>query len=97
MPDAAATSTTNQTEWHVYILECADGTLYTGITTDIERRINEHNSSALGARYTRSRRPVALHYHENANSRSAALKREIEIKKLSRKAKRSLTIPCSKV
>jgi len=95
MPDAPATSTTNQTEWHVYILKCSDGTLYTGITTDIERRINEHNSSSLGARYTRSRRPVTLHYHENASSRSTALKREIEIKKLSSRAKRSLTISCT--
>jgi len=95
MPDAATSPTTNQTNWHVYILKCSDGTLYTGITTDIERRINEHNSSSLGARYTRSRRPVTLHYHENSSSRSDALKREIEIKKLSRQAKQSLTIPCA--
>ena len=49
-------------EWFVYILECADGSLYTGITTDLERRVSEHNEGKLGARYTRARRPVKLRY-----------------------------------
>ena len=80
--------------WFIYIVECRDGTYYTGITTDIERRISEHNTSPLGARYTRARRPVKLHYHETADNRSEALKREIQIKKLPRKRKQSLsTLP----
>jgi putative endonuclease len=74
----------------VYILECADGTYYTGITTDLERRVEEHNHSDKGARYTRSRRPVTVRYHETCADKSDALKREIAIKKLSRAAKTRL-------
>lgn len=77
--------------WHVYILRCADGSLYTGITTDLARRVEEHNQGgALGARYTRSRRPVQLIYSETADSRSAAAKREAALKKLDRPAKLAL-------
>lgn len=77
--------------WCVYILRCADGTLYTGITTDLPRRIAEHNgSSALGARYTRSRRPVELVYVESAASRAAAARRETAIKRLDRARKLAL-------
>lgn len=77
--------------WHIYILRCADGTLYTGITTDLARRLGEHNQGgALGARYTRSRRPVELIYSETADSRSAAAKREAALKKLDRAAKLAL-------
>lgn len=77
--------------WHVYILRCADGTLYTGITTDLARRLEEHNrGGAPGARYTRSRRPVQLIYSEAAASRSAAAKREAALKKLDRAAKLAL-------
>jgi len=90
MPDTQTPLTDSKEKWHVYILECRDGSFYTGITTDIERRIKEHNNSPLGARYTRSRRPVKLHYHENVDNRSEALKRELQIKKLSSKNKRSL-------
>jgi putative endonuclease len=68
--------------WFVYILRCADGTLYTGITTDLARRVDEHNAGKAGARYTRSRRPVALVYSEAAENRSEASKREHAIKKL---------------
>jgi putative endonuclease len=68
--------------WFVYILRCADGTLYTGITTDLIRREQEHNSAKAGARYTRSRRPVTLVYSEAAANRSDASKREHAIKKL---------------
>ncbi len=68
--------------WYVYIVRCSDSTLYTGITTDLERRLLEHNSGPKGARYTRSRRPVALVYCEQATSRSAATSREAHIKKL---------------
>ncbi len=73
--------------WHVYLVECADKTLYTGITTDLERRINEHNDSLKGARYTRAKRPVKLVYSEAAVSRSEASKREHELKKLPRSEK----------
>ena len=71
----------------VYILECADGTLYTGITTDVERRVYEHNNEPSGAKYTRVRRPVRLVYHQECENRSEALKKEAKIKKLSREAK----------
>lgn len=73
--------------WHVYIVECADGTYYTGITTDIERRLNEHNYSFKSAKYTRSRRPVKLVYVETSENRSTASRRESQIKKLSRNKK----------
>ncbi len=67
--------------YYVYMLECADGTLYTGITTDLERRLEEHNSSDKGAKYTRARRPVNLVYSEKYPDRSSASKREYAIKK----------------
>lgn len=74
--------------YFVYILECADGTLYAGIATDLERRLDEHNNSPKGAKYTRTRRPVKLVYTEAYSDRSAASKREYEIKKkMSRKDK----------
>lgn len=72
----------NKNSWFVYILRCADGTLYTGITTNLARREQEHNSEKKGARYTRSRRPVVLVYSEEAADRSEASKREYAIKKL---------------
>ncbi len=75
--------------WHVYILECADGTLYTGITTDIERRLSEHNSR-IGAKYTSARLPVSLVYSEHADNRSAASKREHAIKQMTRAEKIAL-------
>ena len=74
----------------VYILECADGTYYTGITTDITRRLEEHNHSPKGAKYTRARRPVILKYHEEHPGKSQALKREMEIKRMKRSAKENL-------
>ena len=70
----------------VYILECGDGSLYTGWTTDVEARVETHNSGE-GAKYTRSRLPVKLVYFEEVEGRSAALKREAAIKKLTRKKK----------
>ena len=73
--------------WNVYIVECADGTYYTGITTDVERRINEHNYSFKSAKYTRSRRPVKLVYVESSENRSTASRRERQIKRLSRSKK----------
>ena len=68
--------------WHVYMVRCSDGTLYTGITNNLEKRIESHNSEKDGARYTRSRRPVKLVYAEQAGSRSAAAKLEYQLKKL---------------
>jgi len=75
--------------FYCYILECSDGTFYTGWSTDPERRLREHNSGA-GARYTRSRRPVRLVYLEQLPDKSAALKRERAIKALSRPKKQKL-------
>jgi putative endonuclease len=77
----------------VYIVECADGTLYTGWTTDIERRLKAHNAGR-GARYTRQRGPVRLVYLEEVPDRPTAQKREMEIKRLSRAGKFKL-IECS--
>ena len=76
--------------YFVYILRCADDTLYTGITTDIVRRVEEHNSSDKGAKYTKLRRPVELVYSEKSENRSSASKREYAIKKLSRAQKLEL-------
>ena len=76
--------------WHIYILRCADDTLYTGVTTDLARRVSEHNESLKGAKYTRVRRPVLLVYSEAFESRSAACIREAAIKKLSREEKSRL-------
>jgi putative endonuclease len=70
--------------YYVYILECSDCTLYTGITTDVVRRLKEHNNSSLGARYTKSRRPVKLVYSKDVENKSAALKEELRIKKMKR-------------
>ena len=74
-------------EWTVYILRCRDGSLYTGITTDPERRLAEHNSDRGAARYTRARRPVQMIYTEPAADRAAASRREAAIKRLSRAEK----------
>jgi putative endonuclease len=76
--------------YYLYILKCADQTLYTGITTDLERRIFEHNKTKLGAKYTTSRRPVKLAYSKKFENRSVALKEEIRIKKLRKSEKLSL-------
>jgi predicted GIY-YIG superfamily endonuclease len=76
-------------EWHVYIVRCSDGSLYTGIAKDVEARVRQHNSGN-GARYTRSRLPVKLAYQEPAADRSAALKREYAIKQLAPSDKRRL-------
>ena len=77
--------------YSLYILKCSDGTYYTGITTDIERRISEHNGHApKGAKYTSARRPVELVYRTVFSTRSEALKEEIRIKKLTRAEKQTL-------
>lgn len=76
--------------WYVYILKCSDGTLYTGITTCLSHRVNEHNDSAKGAKYTRSRRPVKLVWSQKAINRSEASKKEYQIKKMTRSKKLNL-------
>lgn len=73
----------------VYVLECGDGTFYTGYTTDVERRLSEHRDGA-GAKYTRGRGPFELRHIEEFASRSAAMAREAEIKALSRRGKERL-------
>ncbi|MGB3341691.1 MAG: GIY-YIG nuclease family protein [bacterium] len=75
--------------WYVYIIECSDNTLYVGVTLDIERRLKEHNSGK-GGRYTRARMPVNLIYNESYNSKSKALKREIQIKGWTKRKKIAL-------
>ncbi len=76
--------------YFTYIVLCADNTLYTGIATDLKRRIEEHNFSDKGAKYTKARRPVKLVYSEKHPDRSSASKREYHIKKMSRKEKEIL-------
>ena len=78
-----------ETIWKLYILRCGDGTLYTGITMDVAKRLEVHRSGK-GAKYTRSRGPLELVYEEECGDHSAALKRELEIKKLSREEKMKL-------
>lgn len=75
---------------HVYILLCSDNSLYTGITTDVERRVDEHNFSPLWAKYTKARRPLQLAWSQTATSKSEASKIEHSIKKLSRAQKLDL-------
>ena len=75
--------------WFVYILRCVDGSLYTGISTDVNRRLEQHNAGTA-SRYTRSRLPVVLVYEVEQATKGKALKRELEIKALSRKAKEAL-------
>ena len=75
--------------WYVYIVRCRDGTLYTGITTDLDRRIEDHNRG-IGSKYTAARRPVRLVYSEPQPNRSSASKREAQIKGWPRSKKKSL-------
>lgn len=76
--------------YYVYLLVCADGTFYTGITTDTFRRVGEHNTSLKGAKYTKARRPVSLVYEEVCDSRATAQKREYTLRKLSHVEKAKL-------
>ena len=73
--------------YYLYILKCSDKTFYSGITTDLPRRVKEHNSSKLGAKYTRGRRPVKLVYSRKFRNRSTASRAEAKVKNLSRKEK----------
>jgi predicted GIY-YIG superfamily endonuclease len=78
-----------ETPWYLYILECSDGSFYTGVTNDLERRCRQHNEG-LASRYTRSRRPVKLRYQEQLSGRTSALIRECAVRLLSRKGKEEL-------
>lgn len=80
-----------ESSWKLYMLRCRDGSLYTGITTDVEKRVAAHNSGK-GAKYTRSRKPVELVYQEECTDHSAALKRELEIKALTKEEKEKLIV-----
>lgn len=79
----------DESAWLLYIVECRDGSLYTGITNDIDRRLKEHNDGSA-SRYTRSRRPVTLRYQEPCVDRSQALIRELSVKLLNRREKQTL-------
>ena len=76
-------------ENYTYILECADGSLYTGYTTDVEKRLKTHNAGK-GAKYTKNRRPVVLKYYETFSTKQEAMRREWAVKQLSRKEKLAL-------
>ncbi len=89
MPNESKNEMKPDKTWFVYILRCADGTLYTGITNDLTRRCDQHNAGTA-SRYTRSRLPVVMVYQEVQATRSLALKRELAIKKLSRQQKELL-------
>ena len=84
-----AEADSSEDTWFVYIMRCADNSLYTGITKDLDRRLKQHNAGTA-SRYTRGRLPVSLEYQEEQPSQSMALKRELAIKALSRKEKESL-------
>lgn len=75
--------------WFCYLLVCADGTLYCGITNDLEKRLDAHNAGE-GAKYTRGRTPVKIVYREKCSDKSSALKRELQIKRLTREQKQAL-------
>lgn len=85
----ALTDANSQLDWTVYMVRCADGSLYTGIAKDLAARIETHNSGK-GAKYTRTRRPVSIVWQEPAETRSAASKREYAVKRLSRQTKLSM-------
>lgn len=76
-------------QWYLYILQCGDGTLYTGITDDVQRRFQLH-SAGKGAKYTRGRGPLTLRYQECVGSYSDALRREIQVQRMPRQKKRDL-------
>ena len=77
--------------WSVYMVKCADGSLYTGITTNVDQRIEDHNSNnRRAAKYTKGRRPVILVYQEDVNTRSQAARREQEVKRLTKRQKETL-------
>ncbi len=88
-PSVSEGNTKMESTWYLYILRCKDDTLYTGITTDVQKRLEVHQSGK-GAKYTRGRGPLELVYSESCGSHSQALKRELQVKALSREEKKSL-------
>jgi putative endonuclease len=88
-PSSEKSKLVDERSWWIYIVECLDGTYYTGISPDINNRIEKHNLGT-GAKYTKFRRPVTLLYYEKHKNRSGATKREIQIKKLTRDQKKEL-------
>lgn len=89
-----------QKTWYVYFLRCNDNSLYTGITTDINRRLHQHNNTKLGAKYTRAKRPVTLVFIESASDKSTASKREYQLRKLKKIQKERLVstyLACSSI
>lgn len=76
--------------WSVYIVECRDGSFYTGVTTDVTRRVNEHNTSPRGSKYCRSRRPVKLVFRQTMPNQSHALKVEAQVKRMTRQQKKDM-------
>jgi putative endonuclease len=91
-PDTELTAETTK-PWFIYILRCADNSLYTGITLDVDKRLDQHNGiDKNGAKYTKARRPVQLVYQETSHSRSEACKREYAIKSLCKSEKESLIL-----
>ena len=81
-------------KWYTYVVRCRDSTLYTGVTTDIDRRLIEHNKTKQGAKYTKKRRPVELVYWSVHENRSEAQREEYRIKRLSKLEKEQLIIAC---
>tara|TARA_R110000824_G_scaffold133608_3_gene296412 strand:- start:2333 stop:2581 length:249 start_codon:yes stop_codon:yes gene_type:complete len=77
-------------KWFLYVVQCSDGTYYTGVTTNVERRVNEHNNSKRAAKYTKVRRPVKVIYSLVYESRSSAQKAEYRFKQLTRKQKEEI-------
>ena len=77
-------------KWFLYVLQCSDGTYYTGVTTNVDRRLTEHNTSKRGSKYTKSRRPVKLIYSLEYENRSSAQKAEHKFKNLTRKQKQKI-------
>ncbi len=91
MPSKIAPADTKQAQWSVYVVRCADNSLYTGVALDVHKRLDEHNGiTKNGAKYTHARRPVKLVYQEPANSRSDACKREYAIRNLKKSDKENL-------
>lgn len=88
-PAPQATAVAQGAVWSLYVLECSDGSFYTGVTTDIDRRFREHQEGKA-SRYTRTRRPVVLVYREACGTRSQSLARECAVKSLSRERKEEL-------
>ena len=76
--------------WFVYVLQCSDGTYYTGVTTDVDRRLDEHNCTSKGAKYTKTRRPVEVVYWKTFKDRSSAQKAEYKFKQLTREQKEEI-------